>query len=1033
MNEQNYRPFWDEVLRLLREEYKEKGLEEEFTLWFNMEYVKDNLNEITVSVPSKFMWTQLIQKGYVKAVQDKILELTGHSVNITYIAKSPLPKVAEPINTSPTLQFKETDNLLAKESVPKKEIFLEKKQHPQLDENYTFDTFIPGENSEFAYRVAQAAAKEPGFKNYNPLLIYGGVGLGKTHLMQSIGNYIYKQNGGNVKICCVTAEEFTNEFIASIGNKQNIEKFKSKYRKLDVLLVDDIHFFIGKDSTQEELFHTFEALQQKHAQMVFTCDRPITELKELLKRLSSRLSSGTTVDLKLPDYETRIAILKNEISLLGKKQIIPQEIDFFQLVKRKIAKTMGDDKTAILLQELYKWYRDNEKWDIAISLLKEILSVDQKDIWARKAIIECYRGKYAKHSHLEDYIRSSNLSQNFRNVFEAINDFEKHIAFDVNSFVYHRAWGVGIIKKVENDTLTVDFGKKVGIKDNISLKMAVSALTPLSKNHIWVLKAKNYVKVKGEKVPLAKKIKEDKEWALRTIIKSFGNSCDFKKIKAELVPSILKDSEWTSWNTAAKKILESNSTFGVNPNDISQYIVREHAISIEEKLANEFKAQKSFFARIDILMKYLNSDETDKTSELFAEMFNYFAAFIKTFDSSDGTIKVTEQIVASYLVVQTVTAQCKLLSNPSKTTFQSIYDKIDDPREMYELLKDTKNTTLRRDFLLAVKMLPNWSDEYIRLFPTVLSGDMIKILVDNGYAEKVQKLAVACFENCRDYRNAVLFLFEHCQNEEWFKASGINYERQLITLIQLIELTFREINNHVNSTENKKINKNATDLLFANDALVNYMFQNDEQTVNRMYTLINDLADIDPSYKAQLRTKIMEHYPNFKFHVTEEKASQPKGMLVTAKKLEEKKALLEKIQSVDIPENAKEISEARAQGDLKENAEYKAAKEHQHWLNEQATKLQGELNRAVIFDPTTITTAIVSFATVVTLHNEDTNKDEVYTILGPWESDPDNNIVSYMAPFGNAIMDKKPGEKASFTINEHKYNYTVKTIKAAQL
>ena len=714
-------------------------------------------------------------------------------------------------------------------------------------------------------------------------------------------------------------------------------------------------------------------------------------------------------------------------------QLIPQEIDFFQLVKRKIAKTMGDDKTAILLQELYKWYRDNEKWDIAISLLKEILSVDQKDIWARKAIIECYRGKYAKHSHLEDYIRSSNLSQNFRNVFEAINDFEKHIAFDVNSFVYHRAWGVGIIKKVENDTLTVDFGKKVGIKDNISLKMAVSALTPLSKNHIWVLKAKNYVKVKGEKVPLAKKIKEDKEWALRTIIKSFGNSCDFKKIKAELVPSILKDSEWTSWNTAAKKILESNSTFGVNPNDISQYIVREHAISIEEKLANEFKAQKSFFARIDILMKYLNSDETDKTSELFAEMFNYFAAFIKTFDSSDGTIKVTEQIVASYLVVQTVTAQCKLLSNPSKTTFQSIYDKIDDPREMYELLKDTKNTTLRRDFLLAVKMLPNWSDEYIRLFPTVLSGDMIKILVDNGYAEKVQKLAVACFENCRDYRNAVLFLFEHCQNEEWFKASGINYERQLITLIQLIELTFREINNHVNSTENKKINKNATDLLFANDALVNYMFQNDEQTVNRMYTLINDLADIDPSYKAQLRTKIMEHYPNFKFHVTEEKASQPKGMLVTAKKLEEKKALLEKIQSVDIPENAKEISEARAQGDLKENAEYKAAKEHQHWLNEQATKLQGELNRAVIFDPTTITTAIVSFATVVTLHNEDTNKDEVYTILGPWESDPDNNIVSYMAPFGNAIMDKKPGEKASFTINEHKYNYTVKTIKAAQL
>lgn len=713
-------------------------------------------------------------------------------------------------------------------------------------------------------------------------------------------------------------------------------------------------------------------------------------------------------------------------------QLIPQEIDFFQLVKRKIAKTLGEDKTAILLQELYTWYKDNKKWDIAISLLKEILSIDQKDIWARKELVDCYRGKFEGHSHLEDYIRSSNLSQNFRNVFEAINDFEKHIAFDVKSFVYHRAWGVGVIRKVDNDTLTINFGSKVGVKE-MSLKMAVSALTPLAKNHIWVLKAKNYVMIKGEKVELAKKVKEDKEWTLKTIIKSFGNSCDFKKIKAELVPSILKDSEWTSWNTAAKKILESNSTFGVNPNDISQYIVREREISIEEKLANEFKAQKAFFARIDILMKYINREETDKTSELFAEMYNYFAAFVKTLDTSDSTSKVTEQIVASYLIVQTVTQRNKQLVNPSKVTFQTIYNRIENPREMYELLKDTKNTSLKADFLKNVKMLPNWADEFVLLFPTVLSGDMLKMLVNNNHTDKVQKLAVNCFENCRDFRHAVFYFFEHCQDEEWFKSCGISYERQLITLIQIIELAFREISNHVNSTENKKIIKTATELLFEKGALLKYMFENDVQTVNRMYTLINDLADFDPAYKAQLRAKIMEKYPDFDFHITEEKASQPKGMLVTAKKLEEKKNQLEKIQTVEIPENAREISEARAQGDLKENAEYKAAKEHQHWLNEQATKLQSEINRAVIFDPTTITTAMVSFATEVTLYNEDTKAEETYKILGPWESDPDNNVVSYMAPFGNAIMEKKVGEKASFTINDHKYNYTVKSIKALQL
>ena len=156
-------------------------------------------------------------------------------------------------------------------------------------------------------------------------------------------------------------------------------------------------------------------------------------------------------------------------------------------------------------------------------------------------------------------------------------------------------------------------------------------------------------------------------------------------------------------------------------------------------------------------------------------------------------------------------------------------------------------------------------------------------------------------------------------------------------------------------------------------------------------------------------------------------------MLVTAKKLEEKKALLERMQDVDIPANAKEIEEAREKGDLKENAEYKAAKEHHHKLNNDIAKLQTELNRAIVFDPTTVTTAIISFATEVTLHNNKTNEDERYTILGPWESDPDNGVISYMAPFGNALMDYKIGENIQFSINEFNYDYTVKEINVAKI
>ncbi len=700
--------------------------------------------------------------------------------------------------------------------------------------------------------------------------------------------------------------------------------------------------------------------------------------------------------------------------------IIPDEIDFFQLVRRKIAKTFGEIKTTTLMQELYNYYKDKKNWDIAIEILKQNLEIEPKDTWARKEITDCYRGKYKNHSQLEEYIRSSNLTQNYRNVFEAINDFEKHIAFDQGSFVFHRNWGVGKILKLEKDMLEINFGRTGGIH-NISLKMAVTALKPLSKDHIWVLKATK------KKEILAKRVKEDKIWALKTIIKSFDNNCDFKRIKSELVPSILSAGEWTSWNTAAKKELESNAIFGVNPSDINLYTVRDHEITPEEKLSNEFKAQKQFFARIDILMKYVNSDLTDKSSELFAEMYSYFTGYLKNIS------KVNEFVIASYLVVKAVSRIDRQFAFPIKETFSELYNRLENPKETYLLLKDSKNTTLKKDFLESIKMLPDWNVQYIKLFPVVLDGSLLNILVEAGHTADVQKLVRTSFENFKDYRETVMFFFKECQDKDWYKDAGVSYEKQIITLINIIELTFREINNHVNTTENKKINKNATLLLFKDETIFKYMFSKDEATVKKIYTLIDDIADMDPIYKAQMRNKILEKYPDYKFRVAEEKTTQPKGMLVTAKKLEEKKGEIDRIQNIDLPANAKEISEAREKGDLKENAEYKSARDKQHMLNLTLARLQEELNRATLFDPTTITTSVVSFATEVTLHNNEMDRDEKYTILGPWESDIANNVISYMSPFGNAIMDKKVGETATYVVDGHEYSYVIKSIKKAKI
>ena len=750
---------------------------------------------------------------------------------------------------------------------------------------------------------------------------------------------------------------------------------------------------------------------------------------ELVKLLAEHYEELGDNDMAIEFYKKALLRYVNAKNLTAIKEIwvklvatIPAEIDFFQLVRRKIAKTMGEIKTTTLMQELYGWYKDNKKWDIAIDILKQNLSVDSHDTWARKEIVDCYRGKYAGHSHLEDYIRQSNLTASYRDVFEAISDFEKHIAFDTGSFVFHKNWGVGKIMSLENDVLKINFGRKNG-EHEMSLKMAVSALKPLSKKHIWVLKATKKPEV------LKEKIKKDQAWTLKTIIQSFDNSCDFKRIKAELVPSILTASEWTSWNSKAKKILETDSLFGVDANDINSYVVRDHELSPEEKLSNEFKAQKQFFARVDILMRFFNSELTDKTSDLFAEMYTYFTSSLKSISHVD------EKIVTSYLVIRTLSKADKMFDFQCSETFEQIYRRIEDPRDMYDLLKDTKDTNLKAEFIECVKMLPNWVDEYIRLFPRVLSKDMLATLLKEGHKDDVQKLVRTAFDSYRDFRETVLFFFKECQKEVWYNEAGVSYEKQLITLINIIELAFREINSHVNTTENKKIQKNAQILLFENESLYNYMFSNDENTVKKMYTLVNDIADLDPTIKAKMRKRILEKYPDFKFQISEEKAATAtaKGMIVTKAKLDEKKALLKDIQEVQMPENAKDIAVAKEKGDLKENAEYHAAREKQNLLGKEVSRLQSELNRAVVFDPTTLTTAMISFATVVTLTDNVSGNDETYTILGPWESDPDSGIISYMSPFGSKLMDKKVGEKLSFTINEHKYDYTVKAITAAKM
>jgi chromosomal replication initiator protein len=284
------------------------------------------------------------EKNYKSSINQSLKELTGDNLKVEFVQKSTeyvdelkkrdysLKKSNDTEDSSTEIETESTDSdktynalipsntntdLTDNSFINKRngltDLKAQKLRQSQINSNlterYTFDSFIYGDNTTFTYNVAYAIAKNPGI-TYNPCLIYGGVGLGKTHLLQSIGNYICT-NSKRLTVIYVTAETFTNEFISAL-KKNQIGAFKSKYRKVDVLLVDDIHFLQNKESTQEELFHTFNDLYETKRQMVFTCDRPLSELKNITDRLLSRFGRGMNIDLKPPTYETKFAILSKK-------------------------------------------------------------------------------------------------------------------------------------------------------------------------------------------------------------------------------------------------------------------------------------------------------------------------------------------------------------------------------------------------------------------------------------------------------------------------------------------------------------------------------------------------------------------------------------------------------------------------------------------------------------------------------------------------------------------------------------------------
>ena len=352
---------WNEVLNLIKVELTEVS----FNTWLKtIEPISISTNKVILAAPNEFTKGILVGR-YLNLIKSALTQVTEQEFIIQFI----IPGEEQSSNVGQSMVQENIDN----------------NQRSQLNPKYSFDTFVIGNSNRFAHAASLAVAEAPA-KAYNPLFIYGGVGLGKTHLMHAIGHYILSQNPDS-KVVYVSSEKFTNELINSIREYRN-EEFRNKYRNIDVLLVDDIQFIAGKEGTQEEFFHTFNALHEANKQIIISSDRPPKEIPTLEDRLRSRFEWGLITDIQPPDLETRIAILRKKATMenitvsdnvmlyiASKIQSNIRELEGALIRVVAYSSLTNSDITEELAEEALKDILSNNKTiEITVDLIKEVIS-----------------------------------------------------------------------------------------------------------------------------------------------------------------------------------------------------------------------------------------------------------------------------------------------------------------------------------------------------------------------------------------------------------------------------------------------------------------------------------------------------------------------------------------------------------------------------------------------------------------------------------------------------------------------------------
>ncbi|MGB4408254.1 MAG: transcription elongation factor GreA [Sphaerochaeta sp.] len=750
-----------------------------------------------------------------------------------------------------------------------------------------------------------------------------------------------------------------------------------------------------------------------HAQQKGNADKAISMYRKAVHRL-----------IKRKDTSPIRAISNTLLELDG------ENFEYFMNLADQVG-SLSRSTAVALLRDLEAANKHNV--DKQIEAQKKTLQYDREDIYAKENLIKSYKAKYKKHSRLSSCLESSALTSNMvRDVLHSIEDFETNIAFDKGTFVFQNSTGkIGRIRSIDENDVIVDFAGQKGKDGNrLSTAMAFKSLMPLAKSHIWVLKSAL------PKEKLSKKVLEDIPWTLTTLLTSNGGKSSLKDMKAELVPSILDAKQWTSWSNHAKKELMNNPVFDLSAQDVDTYILRSTPVSYEEKQLAVFRSEKQFYDKIKRLKEFLTS-KGDVESDFFYEMVKYFSDM---FLEENGALKpmgeVNDYTFSAFLLLEDLVHKQNMnfINRVEGLSFKELFERTEAIEASFDAIRDPE---LKKSFIdHVVSEIPGWSKVLSSLFPYYLTSYIPEIFRHNKKTAEFNKVYKDVVENFKEKASTLIYLIKNSEEKQWNKA-GVSSEQLLFTELQLLDYTNRCIDSRKDVQENRKNTKTLMGILFNEKKVLTYIEEGTEETAQKIYSLVANVFDLPGGKKIEIKHAISEKYPDFRFFdevsPIDRETLVPTGLFCTAMALEAKKKEMEHIQHVELVEVAKEIGQARDMGDLRENSEYKYGKEKQAMLNNTLRRLSEEVDRATVITKDKVDPTRIGFGTKVVLFDNLNGESITYTIMGPWESNPNENIINMLAPFGRALLYHQVNERFVFKLNDQSYDFTVKSIEVIDL